>query len=382
MKRFLNYSLLTLSSLFIITILITTVAANPISSTLDMLSRNAEDAESAINNSLFARSILLYPSQLFNATTGKTYFPEIDAYIAETGDIIVGSDSIGNVDHASSQISLLTDYCNSTRRDFAYFILPTKPEYDQELIDVGIDCYRNKTADLYAMSLSEYGIPFLDLREKFRSEDDYYSFFYNTDNHWTADAAIIAAREIACYLNSSLSIGLNEDALADQNMIRTVLPSCWVGETGRKALGAFGEKDDFIIIKPNYETSFSYYSAPHDLHLEGCFDILTYDPILELDGIYGTGSTYYYYYLRDNRTPVEIINNSEQNGNILIVKDSFSNTVAPFIALTAHRVVLWDMRSDSNLIGYLDNHPEIDTVIIAYNIGFLTTSYMNQFFED
>ena len=382
MKRLFDNILTILISLFLVVVCAMTIIQNPLQSTTDMFLQDSKNAEDNINKELYGRRYLLYPSQLLNTILDKTYFSEMRAYINEQNYIMAGSNHSGNIDYASLQVSRLNDYCKATGRDFAYFILPAKPKYDEDMKAVGIDCHRNETADLYSNKLSEYNVPLLDLRSIFRSYDNYYSFFYRTDYHWTADAGILAAREIVSFLNNSFSVGLNESVLSDEKMIRTVLPSCWVGEAGRKALGPFGEIDDYIILKPSYDTSFSYHSVPHDLYLEGSFDVLTYEHILEQDGIYGLDSSYYYYYLRDNKTPVEITNNMEQNGNILIVKDSFGNTSAPFIALTAHKVTLWDMRSDPDLIAYLEAHPEITTVIIAYSTSFLTTSYMNQFFDN
>lgn len=382
MKRLFDNILTILISLFLVAVCAMTMIQNPLQSITDVFLQNSENAEENINKTLYGRRYLLYPSQFLNTILDKTYFSEMKAYINKENYIMAGSSHTGNIDYASLQVSRLNDYCKATGRDFAYFILPAKPEYDEDMKAVGIDCHRNEIADLYSSKLSEYGVPLLDLRSIFRSEEDYYSFFFKTDYHWTADAGVLAAREIVSFLNKTFSIGLNENALSEDKMVRTVLPSCWVGEAGRKALGPFGEIDDYIILKPSYDTSFSYHSVPHDLYLEGSFDVLTCEHILEQDGIYGSGSAFYYYYLKDNKTPVEITNNKEQNGSILIVKDSFGNTSAPFIALTANKVTLWDMRSDTDLISYLNSHPEISTVIITYNVSFLTTSYMNQFFTD
>ena len=371
-----------LIAIFVIAISMSTVAGHAKKSTVKLFFQNAPSAEAGNNDILFAKRYLLFPSQITDAVLGRTYFPELDGYINDRGYLLRGSYSSADIDGASAQVSMLRDYCEATDRNFAYFILPSIPEYDSDITDVGIGCHRNQHADLLSSRLSEDGISLLDLRTMFRSEEDYYSFFYKTDHHWTVEASIIASREIVSYLNRQFSIGLNETAIAEHNLLKTELPSSWVGETGQKALGAFGERDSYTIFKPAYGTSFSYSCPPKDLYLEGSFDILTFPSVLENNGISGTGSSYHYYYLRDNEAPVEITNNSEQNGDLLIIKDSYVNSAAPFIALTAHKVTLWDMRSDPDLIAYLEAHPEITTVIIAYSTSFLTTSYMNQFFDN
>ena len=37
------------------------------------------------------------------------------------------------------------------------------------------------------------------------------------------------------------------------------------------------------------------------------------------------------------------------------------------------------MRTDKRVISYLARQPEIETVIIAYQLGFISTTYMNDF---
>ena len=53
--------------------------------------------------------------------------------------------------------------------------------------------------------------------------------------------------------------------------------------------------------------------------------------------------------------------------------------VTPFLSLTANHVTAWDMRFDTHVYTYLVNHPEIETVIVAYQLGFIPVPEMNDF---
>ena len=49
------------------------------------------------------------------------------------------------------------------------------------------------------------------------------------------------------------------------------------------------------------------------------------------------------------------------------------------MSLAVQHLTSWDMRNDTKIYEYLEEHPEIRTVMIAYTISFMPTSYMNDF---
>ena len=75
----------------------------------------------------------------------------------------------------------------------------------------------------------------------------------------------------------------------------------------------------------------------------------------------------------------EIFNTDVSDGNILMIKESFSNTLSPFLALTCNHLTLWDMREDANVTAWIKDHPETETVIVVYNIACVNDSKMNNF---
>ena len=76
---------------------------------------------------------------------------------------------------------------------------------------------------------------------------------------------------------------------------------------------------------------------------------------------------------------MEIWDEDVADGYIFLINDSFSNVVTPFLALAAKHVTTWDMRSDMNVYAYLNDHPEIETIIIAYTIATVPTQQMHDF---
>lgn len=65
-----------------------------------------------------------------------------------------------------------------------------------------------------------------------------------------------------------------------------------------------------------------------------------------------------------------ITNKKAKNLNkILLLRDSFSCTLMPFLSLYTNQIVTMDLRyyKETSVYSYLEKHPEIDTIIVAYN---------------
>ena len=61
-----------------------------------------------------------------------------------------------------------------------------------------------------------------------------------------------------------------------------------------------------------------------------------------------------------------IENKDRPEGKILIVKDSFGQSVIPFLSLSASRVTSWDTRyNDNSLLSYIREN-DFDMVVVLY----------------
>ena len=88
----------------------------------------------------------------------------------------------------------------------------------------------------------------------------------------------------------------------------------------------------------------------------------------------------YYYYLGGNYPLQILINEDIEGSNILIVKDSYACVCAPQLALMCGSVTLWDMRYENDsLFQYLEEHPEIDMVIVMYSSSYVVGRAANDF---
>ena len=347
----------------------------------EMISMNASEREAAINKRLPTKEVLLMPFRAVGAATGKRYFTEVNSVISDDGQIYKTSCPT-DPDFAADHAEALYETCKEQGIDFLYVIIPGKPLYDEDIELYGLDCARNLSADLGREAFQSRGVPVLDLRDAFRDElkksGDTSAIFYRTDHHWNTDAGLMAARLISNDLNERFGMSLRVDNIDDEKIGREVYPDAFVGEMGMKALGRFGGRDDFIRRFPLYDTHIRFISPQRDSDETGGFEVLTDDDLLK-DLPKDYGDNLYYYYMYGNYNLDEILNKDVTDGNILMIKDSFSSALTPFLALTCNHLTLWDMRTDANVTAWIKDHPETETVIVVYNIAYVNDSEMNNF---
>lgn len=375
--RSITYIIRTAGCLLALLFLVTLGVLVLISNSRDPFLQNTagpQALEEELLDHLPLKSRLLLPSSVLNQSLSRSYYAESHIFVNEDGVLLQGSQA-GSVDQALENVGSLNEYCRETGRDFLYVILPGKPFSDEELQHFGISCQRNATADRFRDGLEDRGIPFLDTRSFFR--DDFYKMFYKTDHHWTAEAGLRAASRIVHTLNREYGYSLQEELLDPARYSREVLPDFWTGEMGRKIFGASSRiRDDFVLLTPDFPVHITRSDYESGTKVSGGFEVLTNPENLQSSN--KNSHSPYYYYLGDTSI-VELDNEDISSGSLLVIKDSFSNAMLPFLSLSTGHITAWDMRENKGVYTYLDRHPEIKTVMIAYNISFVPTSSMNDF---
>ena len=347
---------------------------------LSLASMGSTEVEDLLNSHLPVRDALLVPSYATDAVLDKHYFFEVGLYrIYRTADenlLMAGTGHVRGDPVVGTQ--RLWQYCEQHGVRFLYVILPGKPESDDELNDLGISCSRNADVDEFLEGATGCGIPVMDLRPLYR-DGDFYRWFYRTDYHWTAEAGLYAAGAIASGLNDRYGCGLDVAVLDPGRYETTVYEDFFVGEMAGKTLGPFCDIDDFRVVVPTFETHLRYVDPEHGIDRVGGFETMLFDRHISGDRVIGGHTSCYYYYLDGNNSEVEIFNQDVDGGDLLIVKDSFGVVVAPFLSLAFEHTTLWDMRVGTELITYLEDHPEVETVVVMYNISYVPDAAVHDF---
>lgn len=296
--------------------------------------------------------------------------------IIKDGDgflFFIGPASIETVDYAKNKIVELNDYCHSLDTEFAFIYYPSKSNSNVISTEYGIDTNLEEIRYDFISYLEKNGIDYLHIRELL--EGDGYKtkdVFYKTDHHWTTNAGLYSARAIVNYLNDEYGYRLNNSDLDENEFSYIYYDDLWFGETGRSLSRSWvGTLDGFTQIMPKNNTSISQIYAD-GTRVDGDFSIMVDDYWYDKENInYYDFSAHYTYAKGMAPNPVIYHNNYiDENGKkILIIKDSFSIVVIPFLTLAVEDIAIWDMRevSDSDSLYEYIKDNNFDAVLLAYN---------------
>ena len=191
----------------------------------------------------------------------------------------------------------------------------------------------------------------VDLRDVFRENRDSTQLFYRTDHHWTSDGALLAA-------------------------------NAFLRAAGRPAL----EKSQFSVgaVDGFYGTTYSraalWFKQPDAMELWTAKDLPVTVEITDL----GTGETKkqtdvffrnhlaqydrYPVYLDGNHSLTHIVSETAPQGTLLLVKDSFGNTLATELLAAYREIWMVDLRyyrtaAVSDLL-----EKGVDTILVNYSL--------------
>lgn len=271
-----------------------------------------------------------------------------------------------DIREAERNIFELKKVCEDTDTDFVFVSYPSKtnarttPEY------YGIETNGEETRNNFLNGLKSGGVNILNVRTLLE-EAGYQvkDIFYKTDHHWKSTSGLFCARAIVNYLNDTFDYHLRADLLDESQFDFITHEKIWFGEEGRKLSKTWvGALDDFTEIRPVYETLFSVKAEGAEEKRKGDFSIFIDDSGYDGNVNLYQYSAHYSYLNSDSQTKIH--NHCVESEKILIIKDSYSVVVIPFLSLSASDVTVWDMRTNKEgLYDYIKQN-DFDAVLLAY----------------
>lgn len=209
-----------------------------------------------------------------------------------------------------------------------------------------------------AKTLGESGVNFVDLRETFKQKyAEGIQLYYRTDHHWTTDGAYEG------YVKLCEKLGVQP---ADKDSFAKTAYGGFYGTTYSTS-GYWLTKPDSITVYDNQENTDKNITVKisedgKDNHYGSMF---FYNHIDEDDK--------YPVFLDGNHALTEIQNKNAKNGTIVVIKDSFSHSLAPFLAENYSKVVLVDLRYYKQSVLDLIKKENPEQVVALYGIDNLAT---------
>lgn len=230
--------------------------------------------------------------------------------------------------------------------------------------------FSNTNADQLLSGLRKNGIDTIDLREYFHQttpEEQYHQLFFRTDHHWLPQTALSAAGFIADYLHKKNGIEINSSNLDASHYSVEWLPNFFLGSIGKKVTLSRAKPDDFPILHPDFPTNIHLEIPDKGIKKKGPFEI-SYDETeincvdyynKDPHGSYGYGTR-----------PFFAANNLQLNGfsnqKILIIRDSFGDTMIPLLSLGCKNITAVDLRYFTGSLRALVKEFQPDAVLILY----------------
>lgn len=189
------------------------------------------------------------------------------------------------------------------------------------------------------------------------------SVYYRTDHHWTTRGAYLSYAEVMRALGRGTEL-LPEDAFTKKTVSDHFYGTTWSAggmkfvEPDKIEVWYRGNEDSFEVIADGreldgfYSTKYLEKKDQYSFFLDGTHDVVT---IRKKDG--------------------------ESRQRLLILKDSFANSMVPFLAQHFDLVLLnlSSARSDYTDLGALTKEYDADAVLMVYTLGnVISTDVMNR----
>lgn len=222
--------------------------------------------------------------------------------------------------------------------------------------------------------LSDKGMSAINMMNSIQNSDiDHYSLFYKTDHHWNVYGGFYAAQ----LLIDELGYETDEQIKNISSYTAKNTESCFLGSLGRRVGPIYGGLDDFAVLYPQFETSFTV--TTYDEVRSGDFanSVIFKEHLPQEDGNISTVA--YGAFLGGDFGLQTVKNNMCNNGKkVLLVRDSYGGAVSPYLALACEELHIIDMRHYDGLpIAEYAAQADIDDVVIMYSSGSLTNRCFN-----
>lgn len=186
-----------------------------------------------------------------------------------------------------------------------------------------------------------------DLIDKFSEHSNEY-IYYKTDHHWTSKGAFYAYEK---YLNT-----IGGSPLPESDFIIDMVSDEFYGTSYRKANFYLGNPDSiykYTWKNPvDLDINFNNSSTSKDLY----------------DNSFLNKTDKYSFFLGGDKALVEINTSVENNKTIVVLKDSFANSMIPFLVNNYENIIIIDTRYFNDSVSNFVNERNVDEVLLLYNI--------------
>ena len=263
---------------------------------------------------------------------------------------------------------------------YLYVAAPQKLQRGVQLLPEGVTEGGNAYCDAYLENLSRLGVDYLDLRPAFEGNGIYSSWFFRTDHHWKPEAAFFAWQELAGVLEDRYGFRTDPALTSPASWSTQVLEDFSGISVGQLPGAVYAGVDDFTIYTPKFATDLTYANADGSFTRTGPFErSVCFPERVEARDWFG-GNPYTYYSGGDYGLATMTNHKNPEGPRVVLIRESFSCALAPFLALSCSELTTIDLRHFSGDLMDTISALEPDLVLTLYTAS--TTGLDNMFAFD
>ncbi len=260
----------------------------------------------------------------------------------------------------SANVETILEFREKTDLPLYAVLIPSTGYIVSDVLPAGHEPYRD---DRYLSEISERlahgGVSFADLREPFKAAyGSKTQLYYRTDHHLTTAGAYEA------YLVAAALLGKDP---VPKSAFKTDTYYGFYGTTYSTSGFWLTEPDSIDVWRDPASDSSVHIRITDGNTTKEADSLFFYDHLREDDK--------YPVFIDGNHALTEITNERAPEGTLLMIKDSFSHAIAPFLAENYRKIILVDLRYYKASVSELCEQKKPDQILFLYGIdNFLTDS--------
>lgn len=342
-----------------------------------------EDFESYFTDQFPGRNVWLNAYTELQLLTNRTF---INGHYIGANDWVMPKPSYNfnkqSIDTATKNMNEFAAFLKNEGTEFYYFMVPHKETLFQSIYPSYMEESSLEKTKNYFLSKLDDDMVVVDMVEAFQTEftdSELESMYFKTDHHWNGKGALEAYKIMTdTFATNSSTINTNKESLKDSHYQKEcITPKA-------EFVGSYNKQIYMSVNSDDNEKMCAYIAkvfADYEVYKEG----KQVNPDNVYFGVSKNESkqvvSYADLYTGDYRE-LTIVNPTVQEGNILVIKDSYANALVYQFAQNFHETTIYDIRhnEDRTVKDYIKEH-DFDSVAIIYNSKKLTGS-MFEFGEE
>lgn len=259
----------------------------------------------------------------------------------------------------SKNVGYVSEFvCQNQDFSVSWLIIPNACYIYEDKLPAYASCYDQKEVLAYILGNADESINVIDCSNELMEEKNDY-IFYKTDHHWTINGAYIGYKKLCD------SLGLNATKKSEYKI--STVNEDFLGSLYSNS-PSFGQAADKIELFSNPLGEYQVFYADKNI---------TTDSLYNEDNLKTKDK--YTVYLDGNHSLIRIKSNhvneqyNENEGKLLVIKDSYAHSLLPLLADNYSEIVVVDLRYYHQSVSELARESKITDILFINNLEFLST---------